>query len=123
VETPAEGLARLERMGQRARARRAAVEAEERRQQEVEDRTRRERERQEAVNRFLAGPPNGCTVCYMFGQRYNGAGQFPWEWWHVTNVNPELRPWPDDDDPEPVEYCTCRCHGPEGYPLLTIALA
>jgi hypothetical protein len=118
---PAEGLARLERMAQRARARREQDEAKERRQQEAEDqrRTREElRQRQEA---YLAGPPNGCAVCYVWRRGYIGVG-FRWDWWHVEAINPVMRPWPDADD-EPAEYCTHACHGPDGHPLPVIAYA
>lgn len=113
-------------MGERARVRRAQAEAEERRQWEAEERERQQSERDEAVKKFLAGPPDGCTTCYMFGQRYAGAGRFPWEWWHITNVNPEMRFLParwEGDEPGEIEHCTCRCHGPDGYPLFVIALA
>lgn len=120
---PAEGLARLERMGQRARARRAVAEAEERRRQEAADREWHERIRQEAVQRFVAGPPDACTFCYMFGEQYVGVGM-RWDWWHVRTFRPVLRPWPEDDpEPVPTEHCMCHCHGPEGHPLPVIAYA
>jgi hypothetical protein len=123
METPAEGLARLERMGQRARERRAKAEAEERAQQDVYDAEWARQSLQDGVPAFLAGPPDGCTACYAFRWMYTGV--LAWQWWHTFVVNLEVRPAPawDGDDPTPVEHCMCRCHGPEGLPLFPIAFA
>lgn len=123
-ETPAEGLARLQRMGERARDRRAAAEAEERAQWEAEEREREQRVREEAVALFLAGPPDGCSACYSFAKVYLGAPP-AWTWWHTYNINPEVRPAVSYEgaDPEPVEHCMCRCHGPDGLPLWVVAIA
>lgn len=112
-------------MGERARARRAQAEAEERAQREAEEHKRDQRDREEAVARFLEGPPDGCNVCYSFSKVYTG-GPLYWTWWHMTVVKPELRPVPprwDGDGDEPIEHCTCRCHGPDGLPLFMIAYA
>lgn len=114
---PAEGLARLERMGQRARERREKAEAEDR-QREAVERVRQVRaELQAQLGLFLAGPPDGCTACYVWSR-----GKFGWWWIHQRAINPQMRPWPEADG-ELVEYCTHFCHGPDGEPLPVIALA
>jgi hypothetical protein len=70
---------------------------------------------------YLAGPPHGCTVCYSWTRHKLGG----WSWQHGAAVDPEERPFDlwDDGEPEPCEFCTHECHGPDGEPLPLIALA
>lgn len=115
---PAEGLARLERMAQRAKVRREKAEAEERVRQEAEDRDRVRAELRLAQEHFLAGPPDGCTRCYVWRR-----GKFGWYWDHAEPINPVMRPIDDEEPEELCEWCTHECHGPEGLPLPVIVLA
>lgn len=118
METPAEGLARLERMGQRARERRQAGEAEGRLQQFLEDADQVRRELRDSVLHFLAGPPDGCRHCWT----WHWTPWHGWTWHHFGSHWIEVRPW-DAADGEPTEFCIHDCHGPDGHPLPVVAYA
>lgn len=65
-----------------------------------------------SLDSFLAGPPEGCWYCFSWSR-----GKIGWAWNHTGAIDPELRPWPEEEDgAELVEHCTHRCHGPEGFP-------
>ena len=115
---PAEGLARLERMAQRAKERRAKAEVEERFQQAVEEAEQVRQELRAAQEHYLEGPPDGCRSCYY----WNWTPWHGWTWHHGAAFKPEVRPWAEADG-ELVEFCTHYCHGPEGKPLPVIAYA
>jgi hypothetical protein len=115
---PAEGLARLERMGQRARERREKAEAEDRHREPVERVRDVRAELQACLALFLAGPPEGCAACYVWRR-----GKFGWHWDHAAAVAPAMRPVDDEWPDELCEWCTHFCHGPDGLALPIVALA
>lgn len=109
---------RLQRMGERARARRTQAEAEERAQQSADDAEQVRRELRDAAPFFLAGPPDGCRHCWT----WRWTPWHGWTWHHFAGHWIEVRPWPECGY-ERTECCTHQCHGPEPHWLPVIAYA
>lgn len=119
---PDEGLARLERMAQRARERREAAQGEERRKDLAEQAERIRGELREAQDRYLAGPPDGCIECYHWERQHAGL-HGSWFWVHRP---PEEALWWEvyrGEKPEELLTCHHACHGPDGYPRPIVLFA